>query len=219
MTAERLKQGGREKSSDNSKRVVLVTKTGKEGESKIAPVVVNETATGRISSLVIAETERLKERLKTIDKERVEVKKTKSYGRKRPKREISEIRKSKKEERREDVQQKLNVLVGTTIKPIKIVGQEIVLTDFSTKEEAEWWKFIQGRMFEVVKINQKHPGAIEWLIEAFTLRYKMRHALTADDEDKAKEGYNDFLKRFSDVPENVKDVLAPFFKEIRKQLT
>lgn len=199
-----------------SRIITLLIEFQGEGKTVYKPILVNETAHDVITHFIIEETGILEKRLRDL----------RTMPPKRSKRATRDIRKSRKRTINiEQLQEKLSVLKGEKLRPIRLIskGDEIKglkLVNFAQEEQKRWWTYLKhkGKMNKIAEIVQVYPDGLELLSEVFNIRYRMKYGLPEESVQARKE-LDSFGKKARDIPNKFDTLLVPLFRMITKQFS
>jgi len=178
------------------------------------PILVNEVAHDATTHFIIEETGRLKKRLEKL----------RTISAKRSKREARDIRKSRKKIiNKEQLEEKLSVLKGESLQPIRLIlrGDEIKgfkLVNFAQEEQKRWWTYLEQNdlVNEIAKIAQIYPDGLELLSEVYNIRNRMKYGLP-DEAVQAKKELASFGLKAREIPTKHNTLLVPLFRKITEQ--
>lgn len=193
-----------EKEKPHSRRIPLLIKHQREGEAIYEPILVNETAHNDIAHFIIEETSRLNKKLISL----------RTMPPKRSKREIRDIRKSRKEIiRKEQIVETLLVLKGRRSQPIRLISEgdritKLELVSFDQKGQKEYWEYIKNedQVSKVAKLAKVYPEGFEILSELFNIRYTIKHG-SLKGITQAEKDHKFLIKRVGEIPDDREDIL------------
>jgi len=203
-----------EREKPHSRIITLLIELQGERETVYKPILVNETAHDAITHFIIEEKDRLKKRLEKL----------RTMPAKRSKRETRDIRKSRKKIiNKEQLEEKLSVLKGESLQPIRLIlrGDEIKgfkLVNFAQEEQKRWWTYLEQNdlINEIAKIAQIYPDGLELLSEVYNIRNRMKYGLP-DEAVQAKKELASFGLKAREIPTKHNTLLVPLFRKITEQ--
>ena len=203
-----------EREKPHSRIITLLIELQGERETVYKPILVNEAAHDATTHFIIEETGRLKKRLEKL----------RTISAKRSKREVRDIRKSRKKIiNKEQLEEKLSVLKGESLQPIRLIlrGDEIKgfkLVNFAQEEQKRWWTYLEQNdlVNEIAKIAQIYPDGLELLSEVYNIRNRMKYGLP-DEAVQAKKELASFGLKAREIPTKHNTLLVPLFRKITEQ--
>ncbi|MCK4825396.1 hypothetical protein KA005_57140, partial [bacterium] len=152
--------------------------------------------------------------------------KLKTIPAKRSKRETRDIRESREKIiNKEQLKEKLSVLKGESLQPIRLIlrGDKIKgfkLVNFALPEQKRWWTYLKqkSQMSKIAEIAQVYPDGIELLSEAYDIRYRMRYGLPEEDVQARKE-LDSFQLKARNIPTKFDPLLVPLIRMIAEQFS
>jgi hypothetical protein len=194
---------------------LLIERQGEEG-MEYDPVFVNEIAhdDDDIAKFIIEERSKLKKRLKDLRKN--------PSG--RGKKEI--IRKDQEKIiNKELLREKLSVLRGFRIQPIRLIKKEdkiekLELGHFPDEKQKRLWAFCRqrGKMSQLAELNQDYFHGVELLSEMLDIRHRMKYG-SSREFHKAKKDLELFRLKAKDTLVKHDKYLVPMYKFITEEFS
>lgn len=214
MGAERVEN------STQSAKVILV-EVQRDSEVWYQPVEVNRKAHDSVSAFIIKEKTRLRGRLKDLRT----VPRRDSRGREVARKSISEIVASREKViRSEHLEEKIVVLEGKELKPVRLVMQEdfvkgFEIVNFVNKEQEEWWKFMKGKdlLNSLALVAKAYPQGLGILQDVYRIRGTMAWG-SPDERNQAKEEFEDVIRKTREIPQEHDRLMVPLLRVITEHI-
>jgi len=205
-----------ERQNFRSRARVLLVEIKEAGKIVYRPLTLNETTNKVIANFFSEENTKLTNRLKEL----------RTLPSNRCKREIRDIKKNRGQIIcKEQLKEKISVLKGARLQPIKLVFKKgklngFELTSFVNEEQKGWWTYIkqENKMGKIAEIADMYPSGPELLAELFDIRYRMKYGSSKELDQVAKD-YEAFTLKAKDIPLELDVLFVPLFKMITEKFT
>ena len=205
-----------EREKTRSRTTILLIEFREEGKTVYKPILVNETAHDAVTRFIIEEKGILEKRLRDL----------KTMPSERSRRETRDIRKSRKKTiNTEQLEEKLSVLKGEKLRPIRLISKRdkikgLEFVSFAQEEQKRWWTYLKhkGQMNKIAEVVQAYPDGMELLSEVFNIRYRMRYGLP-EEAVQARKELDSFGLKAKKIPIKFDSLLIPLFRMITEQFS
>ncbi len=198
----------KEREKSHSRTItLLIERQGKKGIG-YEPVFVNETASEDPAKFIIEERGRLRKRRKDLRTMPT------GSGKKKARKDREKV------VRKEHLVEKLLVLEGYRIQPIRLIKkgnkiQGLELGHFTDEKQKNLWMFckIKDYLNKLAELTKDYPEGVELLSEHYDIRHRIKHGSSRETHEAEKE-LEQFISKSIDTPEKHDHLIVPLNKVI-----